>query len=215
MDGVNMDDMNNTAHFWNKVSLLYQEKFMDLDIYNSSYDQFVDLVAKPKARILDIGCGPGNITKYLLKKRPDFYVEGIDIAPNMVALAKVNNPEAGFTVLDSRQIKELNTRFDGIICGFCLPYLSQEERLLFIEDIFHLLAQEGVFYLSFVEGDPRNSGYKVGSSGDSIYFNYHTLDSILKQLEDIGFMHTLIEKVVYKRSMEESERHTIVIARKP
>jgi trans-aconitate methyltransferase len=71
---------------------------MDLDIYNSSYDQFVDLVAKPKARILDIGCGPGNITKYLLKKRPDFYVEGIDIAPNMVERLIIRKPVSPIVV---------------------------------------------------------------------------------------------------------------------
>lgn len=188
---------------------------MDLDLYNSSYDQFIGLVVKKQAKILDIGCGPGNITRYLLKMRPDFCVEGIDIAPNMVALARENNPEACFTVLDSRQIRSLSTLYDGIVCGFCLPYLSQEERLQFIEDVYDLLVHTGVLYLSFVEGDPSGSGYKTGSSGDAVYFNYHTLDSIQEQLVLVGFINPRTERVEYTRSTGETEIHTIVIAEKP
>ncbi len=46
--------------------------FMNLDLYNDSYDTFCDQVKIKNATILEIGCGPENITKYLLKKRLDF-----------------------------------------------------------------------------------------------------------------------------------------------
>ena len=51
---------------------LYQEKFMDLALYNDSYGYFCSALDKPQAKILEIGCGPGNITMYLIqtKKRP-------------------------------------------------------------------------------------------------------------------------------------------------
>lgn len=39
---------------------------MDLDLYNDTYDAFCQAVYKPGARIFEIGCGPGNITRYVL-----------------------------------------------------------------------------------------------------------------------------------------------------
>jgi trans-aconitate methyltransferase len=144
-----------TFETWNKIALLYQNKFMDFELYNETYDFICNSIIKEKAKILEIGCGPGNITKYLLSKRPDFNIYGIDIAPNMIELAKKNNPTADFKVMDSRQISEIKTKFDGIICGFCLPYLSQIESSKLIYDSYNLLTDNGLIYISFVEGDPK------------------------------------------------------------
>lgn len=89
------DAKKQTIEAWNKVAALYQEKFMHLAIYNETYDFFCAALAK-EASVLDLGCGPGNITKYLLTKLPSLSITGIDVASNMVALAKKNNPTAVF-----------------------------------------------------------------------------------------------------------------------
>ena len=116
-----MDRYKETFETWNKIAALYQDKFMDLDLYNDTYDYICSSLDKANPKILEIGCGPGNITKYLLSKRPDFDVFGIDIAPNMIELAKMNNPTASFAIMDCRQIDELETKYEGIVCGFCYP----------------------------------------------------------------------------------------------
>ena len=64
---------------------------MDLDLYDDTYDTFCEEVNIENATILEIGCGPGNITKYLLNKRPDFRIEGVDVSPNMILLAVANS----------------------------------------------------------------------------------------------------------------------------
>ena len=46
------------------------------------------LLYNPNSKIWEIGCGPGNITKYILSKLPDLNIFGIDIAPNRIELAK-------------------------------------------------------------------------------------------------------------------------------
>ena len=89
-----MDNYQETFETWNKLASLYQDKFMDLELYNESYDAFCNSIAKENANILEIGCGPGNITKYLLLKRPNYQIYGIDVAPNMIELARQNNPTA-------------------------------------------------------------------------------------------------------------------------
>lgn len=209
-----METYKETYETWNKVASLYQEKFMDLDIYNETYDIVCSSITKQKAKILDIGCGPGNITKYLLTKRPDFDVFGIDIAPNMVALAKSNNPTANFDIMDSRHIDELKTNYDGIICGFCLPYISPNDCVKLIADCYRLLNDNGILYLSFVEGVSKQSGFQVGSSGHRVYFYYHQLEDIIKELIINEFKEAKVCNVDYKNSKAEIERHTIVIAEK-
>ena len=209
-----MDNYKETFETWNKVASLYQDKFMDLVLYNDSYDFICSSIIKNNATILEIGCGPGNITKYILSQRPDFDIFGIDIAPNMIELAKRNNPKASFTIMDSRKINEIKTKYDGIVCGFCLPYLSQTDSEKLIFDVYNLLNEHGFLYISFVEGDPNKSGFQVGSSGDRSYFYYHKLDKLKSQLLDHSFEVLKIFTVPYKKSETEQELHTILTAKK-
>ena len=52
---------------------------------------FVDLVARVGAedprRVVDLGCGPGNLTRLLAGRWPEARVEGVDSSPEMVARA--------------------------------------------------------------------------------------------------------------------------------
>lgn len=208
-----MDRYKETFDTWNKIASLYQDKFMELDLYNDTYDFICNSIDKPNAKLLEIGCGPGNITKYLIAKRPDFDIFGIDIAPNMVELARQNNPAAHFAVMDSRQINNLDSKYDGIVCGFCLPYLSQTETNELISNSYNLLSDNGLLYLSFVEGDPDKSDFKAGSGG-RVYFYYHKLDDITSQLNSFKFGEIKIFKVKYKISETEFDTHTILTAKK-
>lgn len=209
-----MDRYKETFDTWNKLASLYQDKFMGLDLYNDTYDFICDNVANEHAKILEIGCGPGNITQYLLSRRPDFDIFAIDIAPNMIELARKNNPTASFATMDSRQIDEIKTKFDAIVCGFCLPYLSQTDIVKFIADCYQLLHENGLLYISFVEGDPSESGFQVGSTGDRSYFYFHDVNDLALQLAENNFDELAIRKVAYKKSETAVDMHTILTAKK-
>jgi 2-polyprenyl-3-methyl-5-hydroxy-6-metoxy-1,4-benzoquinol methylase len=209
-----MDKYQETFQTWNKVAKVYQEKFMDLDLYNDSYSAFLDLVTKTNASILEIGCGPGNITKYLLTNKADLKIMGIDISENMIELAKKNNPKAEFEIMDCREIDHLNKKFDAIICGFCIPYLSNNDCNKLISDCKNLLHDSGILYLSFVGGNYENSGYITGSSGDRTYFYYHDPTSLEKTIKSNQFeTKRLIEKK-YMKGDGTKEVHTIFILKK-
>ncbi len=203
-----------TAETWNKLAELYQEKFMHLDIYDESYDYFCNAIDKQLASILDIGCGPGNISKYLLTRRPDFNIHGIDYAPNMITLAQQNIPEGEFQVMDCKNISVLENRYDGIIAGFCIPYLNKEEVEKLVADSMKLLTENGILYLSFVDGDPEQSGYKTGSTGDSVYFNYHRLTDMMQYLKKNHFNELNTFLVNYQKADGTADIHTIITARK-
>lgn len=209
-----MNKSKETSETWNKVASRYQEKFMDIDLYNFTYDLICETVDKENAKLLEVGCGPGNITKYLLSKRPDFDIYGIDIAPNMIELARRNNPTASFAIMDLRQINELEAKYDGIICGFCLPYLSQTESAKLISDCSKLLNETGLLYISFVEGNPDESDYQINSSGERMFFYFHDLDELTEQLINNDFEVIQNFKVEYKKSGNEKDFHTILLAKK-
>ena len=204
----NMNEYDETLRTLNKIADLYQEKFMDLQIYNDTYKKFCDLIEIQNATILEIGCGPGNITKQLLSIRPDLEILGIDYAPTMIELATKNNPSAKFKTMDCRDLHKLNTSFDAIICGFCLPYLNAVDCQKMMENCYNLLSPKGILYLSFVEGQPEKSTYQTGRSGDRIYFNFHHLEEVCNQLRANNFkiLHT------YEIEYQKKEKHTILIA---
>jgi trans-aconitate methyltransferase len=132
------DKYETTFKSWNDVSELYHDRFSTETLYNDTYDQLCDFIEK-NVKLLEIGCGPGNMTKYLLEKRPDLKIKGIDVAPKMIELARQINPQAKFEVMDARDISKLNEKFDAIVSGFCMPYLSDEDSSRLILDCAALL----------------------------------------------------------------------------
>jgi cyclopropane fatty-acyl-phospholipid synthase-like methyltransferase len=209
-----MDPYQITFQTWNKVASLYQQKFMDLHLYDDTYDRFCQLVEKPGARVFEIGCGPGNITRYLLAKRPDFRVEAIDVAPNMIALARENVPTARFRVMDCRELYQVAGPFDALMCGFCLPYLSMEHSAQLFTDGARLLATGSIAYFSTIEGDYSQSGYEAASTGDQSYVYYYRQDDLQQLLTATGFQPLEWMRKQYQKGNGVPTTELIVIARK-
>lgn len=188
---------------------------MDMTLYNDTYDLFCQMMKMRNPKILEIGCGPGNITRYLLTQRPDFEIEAIDIAPNMIARAKKNNPAAHFKVMDCRNINSLPSKFDAIVCGFCMPYLSREDCEKLIQDCAFLLNPEGIFYLSFIEDDYSKSKYETSSNGEhTLFVYYHRSEYLMETLKKDDFEVLEVKRKDYPKPDGITSTHTIFISRK-
>ena len=209
-----MTDQNKIAvDVFNKLAKTYQDKFMNVDLYKDSFDFFCQNIKNENPEILEIACGPGNITKHLLDKNPTLKILGIDLAPNMIELAKVNNPTAEFQVIDCRNIETLNKKFNAIMCGFCLPYLSKKETSKLFFDASQLLKSDGLFYLSTMEDDYSKSTFKKGSSGDEIFMHYYSEDFLKKELIKNHFQIIHLDRKEYFHN-EEKTTDIIIIAQK-
>jgi 2-polyprenyl-3-methyl-5-hydroxy-6-metoxy-1,4-benzoquinol methylase len=211
-----MDKNTITKKTWNKYAKEYQDKFMDMDLYYDTYDLFCTLIEKKNAEVFEIACGPGNITRYLLTKRPDFNILGIDLASNMIDLAKINNPEADFQLMDCREIGKVDKKYDAIMCGFCLPYLSREESEKLISDVSGLLKLNGVLYLSTMEDDNDKSGFEGSSFGgeEKMYINYHQADYLTKALKKNGFEIINLQRIEYPEQNGTFTTDLIIMAKK-
>lgn len=181
-----MDKSKIAVNLFDKLAVTYQEKYMDVSIYADTFDVFCEQLRAPDSSILELGCGPGNVTRQLLNTLPGLRILGTDLAPNMLKLAAVNNPGAEYMLLDCREIPA-GRRYDGIVAAFCLPYLQKEETVKLIADASGILEPGGLFYLSTMEDDYEKSGLEKGSTGEEIFMHYYSEDFLAGILTQNNF----------------------------
>jgi trans-aconitate 2-methyltransferase len=67
---------------------------------------FVELVARVGAdsptSVVDLGCGPGNLTALLVERWPGAHVAGLDSSAEMIATARETTPAVSFEMADLR-----------------------------------------------------------------------------------------------------------------
>jgi trans-aconitate 2-methyltransferase len=67
---------------------------------------FVELVARVAAdapeTVVDLGCGPGNLTTLLRERWPAAAIRGLDSSPEMIEKARILEPSVDFEVADLR-----------------------------------------------------------------------------------------------------------------
>ena len=68
---------------------------------------FVELVGRIDAAaprtVVDLGCGPGNLTRLLAERWPGARVAGLDSSPEMIAAARATDERIAFDVADLRE----------------------------------------------------------------------------------------------------------------
>ena len=167
----------------------YAQRFMDLNAYSDSIERFCDWIGNDRPRILELGCGPGNVTRLLKLRFPESQITAIDLAPNMIEIARTQVPDIDFRVMDVRDISGLDGTFNAVMCSFCLPFLSKTDASKLIADCATCLVSGGILYISTMEGDEERSGFETTSfSGDAeIYFNYHRQQDLEDSLVKSGF----------------------------
>ncbi|HEV2476240.1 MAG TPA: methyltransferase domain-containing protein [Candidatus Dormibacteraeota bacterium] len=93
----------------------------------------IDLVeARPGMLILDLACGPGNLTRRLAALvAPDGRVIGVDLAPGMLDRARMSAPpNAQFELMDIEDLQFHDSSFDGAVCGHGLQFVPHLDRAL-------------------------------------------------------------------------------------
>lgn len=98
-----MDPALRAARIFGEHAEAYALKYADVGRYKASLDRFLALVPSG-ARVLELACGPGNVTRYLVDQRPDLRILATDLAPEMLVVARRSVPEVVHELMDMREV---------------------------------------------------------------------------------------------------------------
>ncbi|MDB5120298.1 MAG: hypothetical protein JWN56_1516 [Sphingobacteriales bacterium] len=102
-----MQDQKKVIDCYNKTATSYADKFND-ELNNKHLDRILlqafAVENSSKGKLIDLGCGPGQTTKFLSNCGVTDLV-GMDISPAMVTVAKHRNPSLQFEIADMLSLK--------------------------------------------------------------------------------------------------------------
>lgn len=106
---------------------------------------------KESLKILDLGCGPGELIQELLIKVPNLNITGLDSSQGMLDISKDRNSKAQHIKMDVADLGKLNERFDIITSTHSFPYYKNSKEA--IADMAKLLLDNGKLYIGFASGN--------------------------------------------------------------
>jgi trans-aconitate 2-methyltransferase len=127
----NLDVKMNPAHHAGMPHTWDPERYL---VYAGERGRpFVELLARVGApaptRVVDLGCGPGNLTRLLAERWPDAEVVGLDLSPEMVDRARADLPGVRFDVADLRDWRP-DRPVDVLISNATLQWVPDHLALL-------------------------------------------------------------------------------------
>ncbi len=106
---------------------------------------------RPGYRVLEIGCGTGNLLLLLKRLHPDAVGTGLDPDPRALARAGRKARRADLTVrLDRGFASELpypDASFDRVVSAFMFHHLEPADRLAVLREVRRVLAPGGSLHL--------------------------------------------------------------------
>jgi SAM-dependent methyltransferase len=102
---------------YDPIAGLYHQNWDDwyLPQAGVALERLLFSVLKPGARVLDVCCGCGHVTRELVAR--GYQVTGVDASVELIAQAQRDLPAATFIVADVRQFQSAE-RFDGALSTF-------------------------------------------------------------------------------------------------
>jgi SAM-dependent methyltransferase len=199
---------------FDKLAQRYAEKYFHLDVYDRYLERFLNRIESQGASVLDVACGPGNVSAYLAKRRPDLNLVGIDLAEGMIGQARLRVPTVEFLVKDCRRIGDIGHIFDAAAFAFGLSYLTDADANLFFTSLNATLADSAMLYLSTITGEPAWSGFDTSSSGDSVYMTYRSVGDVVSMVERAGYGIDFTEVIASPANAPKQTQDLILIAQR-
>ena len=92
-----------------------------------------DIALAPGARVLEVGCGTGVLTRRLARWDEVGEVVGVDLAPALLARARelaADLPNVAFQEADARALPFAGESFDAVVFDSTLSHVPEPERAL-------------------------------------------------------------------------------------
>lgn len=106
---------------------------------------------RPGARVLEIGCGTGNLALLAKRQHPDTTVRGLDPDPRALARAAGKARRAGLTVeLDqgfADQLPYPSASVDRVLSSLMIHHLDAADRLGALQEVARVLTPDGSLHV--------------------------------------------------------------------
>jgi SAM-dependent methyltransferase len=163
--------------------------------------------------VCDMGCGPGQIARYLSDRGADAF--GIDLSAAMVEAARRLNPGLRFEQGDLRTLDAPDGAWAGIAAFYSLIHVAPDEMVPTLHELKRVLQPEGLLLFSFHIGDKVVHRDEFMGKPVSLDFYFYTMEAMEGSLRQAGFE---IEEVLERAHYEEVEypsRRGYLLATRP
>src|SRR6266498_2526245 len=204
-----------TQASYDHVSVKYAEKYKDEMDYKPFDRDCLDRLAREVGDlgpVCDMGCGPGQIARYLHRCGVDTL--GVDLSPRMIAEAQRLNPNIPFHQGDMLALPDADNSWGGIAAFYCIIHIPREKIVAALGEMKRVLKPGGVLLITFHIGDEIKHLNDWWEKPVNLDFAFYQPEEMEKWLIDAGF--ELEETLVREPNpeVEVATRRAYVFARK-
>lgn len=196
-------------HFEKEAALFDKLFFKVMPHYEEMMQSLIDslpFLKNQKVEIIDLGCGTGNLAKKLTAAYPRAGIFCLDMAENMLAMARAKLGENRNIVFRQGDIRKFDysAKYDAIVASMVLHHIEGKEKPGFYKKLYKSLKSGGVFcvidiFLSpsahlqknFIDGWKRymqNNGLPVKRTSDMLK-RHHREDRPVCLQDEIRYLH--------------------------
>lgn len=161
--------------------------------------------------VADLGCGPGRVTAHLRSLGLGAF--GVDLSPEMVAVARRDHPELRFVVGSMTELDLEDGVLAGIVAWYSIIHTPPELLPVVFAEFYRTLRPGGHLALAFQVGDERVR--LEGAYGHTVSYDVYRLspDRIVGLLREAGF--DVHAQLLREPTPPEKQRQAYLMARKP
>jgi ubiquinone/menaquinone biosynthesis C-methylase UbiE len=176
------------------------ESYMVPTLFGPCATKLIDVAdPRPGERVLDVGCGTGIVARQVAScVGATGKVTGIDVSPNMLAVAKVAATRKGLTIEwregNAEELPFPGSSFDLVLCQFALMFVTNKAVALM--EMRRVVTQDGRVLISVWQGLDRHPFYqtlhkviqqRLGISALQDIFALGSADELRALAVDAGF----------------------------
>ena len=194
---------------WNEIHSSYQRDKIE---YDDWLDMFHSDIDNCKTPIIDLGCGSGNDTLYLIEKGKE--VIPCDYSKNAIQNIKNNFPEVERTeCFDMTKGLPFEDNFtDLVICDLSLHYFKEKTTFEILKELKRVLKPNGI--LLFRVNSIKDVNHGAGEGKEIEPHLYETIDGRYKRFfdyEDIeSFFASWKKLYVHEETMGRYEKEKVL-----
>jgi SAM-dependent methyltransferase len=167
-----------------------------------------------RGKVCDIGCGPGQVARYLRDAGADVF--GLDLSPEMIGQARSLNPDINFLQGDMSALDLLPGSLAGIAAFYAIVNIRKESLPLVFREMQRTLQLDGLLLLAFHIGEETLRPPELWGEPITMDWFFFPVSEIKALLEAAGFfIEEVTEREPYAPDVEHQSRRAYIFARKP